>query len=193
MTHQARLNGRRTQAPSAGGITDCLTVGQATAAARRFAGKSPYDAREDVVQEFLLGTLVAAEHGSGDIRSLQVVYGYGFARNFLRWRRRRGISFSPPETYESVESGNPADDPAAASALATIAENLRQGIAALPEHLALVVRLRYWDGLTTREMAGDLGITHQAAGKRLAAARRSLRKHLERRGMSAGEVAGVLA
>jgi RNA polymerase sigma-70 factor (ECF subfamily) len=72
------------------------------------------------------------------------------------------------------ESGGPAGEAIAGADR----ERVRQGVAGLPEDLAAVVDLAYFDGLSASEIAERIGIPIGTVKSRLARAIATLRQHL---------------
>lgn len=127
------------------------------------------DAARDAAQEsFLrafdrLGALREPAAFGGWLRRIAQRIAIDHAR---RESRRLDRAALPPE--------GPAVLPAPAGAGEDVAA-VRQAVAALPERLRLVVRLRYQEGLSYEEIADFCGITSGAVGVRLHRARRALR------------------
>lgn len=134
---------------------------------------------EDVTQETVLAALAAPPKDAADAQRLRAWLGrVAFnlsklgARQGLRRRareervaRREAI----PSVIEEVES------------LATLRE-LGDAVAALPAPYREAVQLRYFDGLSTAEIAARAGTSELAVRKRLWRARGKLREQLEEPG-----------
>jgi RNA polymerase sigma factor (sigma-70 family) len=129
---------------------------------------SPELAR-DAAQE----AAIAAMTGLGELRSADRFGAWfcGIALNVARrWLRqlRPEIPGLPPDTV------SPAPGPAEAAEAADVAARVRSAVAALPDGQRAAVLLFYLQGLSHREVAGELGISVGAVKSRLHQARGAL-------------------
>lgn len=100
---------------------------------------------------------------------------YGVARNVLHNTRRSLVRRYPEIQAIRVQlAALPANEPA------PLHVEIREAVASLPEEDAELIRLTYWDGLASHEVAQLLGLNPSTVRSRLAKARQSLRVLLER-------------
>ncbi|MGC9454219.1 MAG: RNA polymerase sigma factor [Phycisphaerae bacterium] len=107
------------------------------------------------------------------------------ARNVARkqWRRREPPANFDPSMAEQVlyAPADGAGEPESREETAAVADC----VAALPEELARLVRLRYVEGRTTRGVAAALGLAESTVRQRLAEAHGLLRRCLKGKGFFA--------
>jgi len=111
-----------------------------------------------------------------------------------RSRRRRPAL--PLDEEDAVAEGTPWEEAAAheepdaeAAGLRPEARALRGALDRLPAHYAEALLLHYVDGLSSRELAGELGLSFNNAKMRLRRARRALRRDLAGSAAPAGGAA----
>jgi RNA polymerase sigma-70 factor (ECF subfamily) len=126
---------------------------------------------EDVVQETLLA--VWQQEGKRDIRELAAYVSRAVYWNSLKRRARRHVDLSLdalPEATAQLDLG--------ASPDRLDAFELERAIASLPIAQQTVIRLRFYLGLTFREIGKNLSISANTAASRSRYALESLRRKL---------------
>jgi RNA polymerase sigma-70 factor (ECF subfamily) len=142
---------------------------------------------EDAVQE----ALVLAHRDLGALREpgkfrqwLYAIVENTALTGYRRLRRRPTLPLGEEEAVaEGASFGGGGGDPG--EPLSYRAEAVRASMAGLRHHYAEALRLHYVDGLSSREMAGVLGLSQNNAKMRLRRARKALRRDLEARGVEA--------
>lgn len=95
------------------------------------------------------------------------------AREAARWGPRFGL-----DTAEPAEGDEP--DPSRSMMDAETAGRLARAVSALPERERLIVKMRYWGGLSPAAIGRGLGITPQYVNRILRETAERLRRDLER-------------
>ena len=138
---------------------------------------------DDLVQETFVRAFRSLHTFDGSRGGLRTWLG-AIARNCARkrWSRRPEPDHFDPELAAEVLAGG--DDPGNAVEQRDAESALLDCLAALPEELARIVRLRYVDGRTTRGIAAEVGIPEATIRLRLAEAHDQLRRCLTAKGAS---------
>lgn len=142
---------------------------------------------EDAVQE----ALVLAYRDLGTLRDPKKFrpWLYAIVENtaLSGYRRMKRRPSFPLGEEEAVAEGCPfREDGADAAEIPTFrVEALRASMKGLRPHYAEALRLHYVDGLSSKDMAGVLGLSQNNAKMRLRRARKALRRDLEARGVGA--------
>ncbi len=147
----------------------------------RRSGFAPADA-EDLMQETFTNAFTSVKTFDPERGSFGAWLA-AIARNVARKhfsRRPRPDHFDPDLAEATFVAG---DNPGLASQLREEIEAVRACVAALPEELAGIVRLRYVDGRTTRGIAAATGMPEATVRLRLAEARQSLQRCLREKGI----------
>lgn len=101
------------------------------------------------------------------------------ALDLLRQRRRRAaVSLDGATDDDAAPADRPAAEPAAPPADSALADALREAVAALPGRTGQIFALRYFDGLSNRQIAELLDTTENTIGVTLHRARARLRPAL---------------
>jgi RNA polymerase sigma-70 factor, ECF subfamily len=142
---------------------------------------------EDAVQEALLlahrdlATLRDPE------RFRQWLYAIVENTALTGYRRRKRRPAFPLGEEEAVAEGSPfaPGDGIPCEIPSFRVEAVRASMAGLRPHYSEALRLHYVDGLSSKELAGVLGLSQNNAKMRLRRARKALRRDLEARGVEA--------
>jgi RNA polymerase sigma-70 factor (ECF subfamily) len=138
----------------------------------------------DVVQETFLAAARAARQYDA-ARGTLWQWLCGIARRQVAWyyrRRRRhdpaqragdGQSEAPAAAVQWLETGEP--PPADQAACAELARLVHSTLAKLPEDYELLLRAKYFDGVSVEELAGQRQSTETAVRSKLARARQAFR------------------
>ena len=120
----------------------------------------------------------------GDLIAFVKKMVYHECMRILRERRRRqavSLNADPGDPIDPADSGELA--PLAEAVRGELGQAVRESVEALPEHLGVVVELRYFEGLTTEEIGAQLGIGARAVRYRLGEALAMMGQELGRRGL----------
>lgn len=139
--------------------------------------RDPYGA-EDVAQETLLAALAAPPRDARDAARLRAWLGR-VAFNTAHMATRRSIRRTSRE--ERVAREEPVESVAEVSSRDEGTRLIGTAVASLDEAERIVVQMRYFQGLTTLEIAAKIGSTDNAVRKRLWRARGRLRAVLDAR------------
>lgn len=134
------------------------------------------DAVDDVVQETFLAAWSSLGTYSGSAPLGQWVL--GIARHKIEDHYRRTLRESVAFPQEDTEQEIPAADEAIEELVdrERTAEKAADLISRLPYEYALLLRWRYWDQRSAREMAEETGKTEKAIERMLARAREQFRR-----------------
>lgn len=101
-----------------------------------------------------------------------------------------------PEALEAAPAPGGADEAAegadAAAARQAAEAALERAMEGLPDEARLVLRLRYWEGLSVADVARGLGVAQKPLYRRIERALGRLRRALEAAGVSREQVRGLL-
>ena len=136
------------------------------------------DVAHDVVAETFLVAWRRLDRVPGDPLPWLLGVARKVLANYRRSARRQQSLLSTLEAYELVRSRVNADSERAEPAA------LAEAVDRLGDDDQELLKLVYWDGLSSKATAGVLGLTHVACRVRLSRARRRLRAALEREAAS---------
>jgi RNA polymerase sigma-70 factor (ECF subfamily) len=130
---------------------------------------------EDIVQDVFLAAFASLKNYSGTapLKAWLLAVARHKVEDFYRSSLRRSIPLDEDEAAEPVD---PAPDPAAQFDAVEDSERAAAAMAAIRYDYVLLLRWRYWDQLSAREMADQLGKTEKAVERMLARARREFRQ-----------------
>jgi RNA polymerase sigma factor (sigma-70 family) len=141
---------------------------------------------EDLTQ----ATFLAAYESLGNYNSDRpfTPWLFGIAANQCRmWHRRRHRTpETPGRVLETVE--DPLPTPESVYEQAESAATIRRVLSGMPGTYRDAVALRCLEGMSTREIADALGLSLEAAAKRLARGMHMVRERLESRGISVAHI-----
>lgn len=136
---------------------------------------------DDIVQQVwvAIGTSVASPTATGVRTSLRA-YIFGIARHVLFRHLRARYRTTPTDPVDSsIESLEPSISQAVGQRLQ--AEKMRQALQSMPVDMHILLELRYFNQLTTAELAGMYEIPEGTIKSRLAHARKQLDLEMKRR------------
>ena len=138
---------------------------------------NPDDA-EEVVQDTFLSAYRARQRFRGDAQVTTWLYRIATNAALMRLRklsRTREVATDPLEVYQRIDRADWADAPDRAALNNELSEEIRQGIAELPEDMKAAVVLRDVQGLRNDEVAQVLEISTAALKARVHRGRVMLR------------------
>lgn len=157
-------------------------VGRHTARVYAFCLRATGSASE--AEDLAQATFVAAYESLGNYNASRpfTPWLFGIAANQCRmWHRRRGRT--PEMSGQALETAeDPLPTPESAYEQAESAATIRRVLGGMPGTYRDAVALRCLEGMSTREIAEALGLSLEAAAKRLARGMRMVRERLEGRG-----------
>ncbi|MDB5174715.1 MAG: hypothetical protein JWN51_3488 [Phycisphaerales bacterium] len=147
--------------------------------------RDPHDA-QDVTQ----GVFIALARDAHKLRRQQVLAGWlSTATRYLALNARKSASRRRDHERRAAELANTMNNQTDTPAWEQIAPELDEAMAQLKPRARDAVLLRYFQGKSVRETAEALGITEDAAKRRLSRALEQLRGLFRRRGISVSLVA----
>ena len=129
---------------------------------------------EDALQTTFLYAHRALQRGI--VPQGEYVWLHAIARNVCRWQRRTSIRRD--RLHTAVELDVAASPPSSEAEDSTLVAGLAEALASIPENQQRALVLREWHGLTSREVAAQLGMSSPATYALLTRARRSLAQAL---------------
>lgn len=136
---------------------------------------------EDLVQRTFMAATAGLERFAAEASGRTWLY--AIARNLLRqWFEVRGRSRGREEDLgeSSIAQLEPGPGPSTIIELAAEQRLLLEALRRLPLDAQLILELRYWEGLKTREIAVVLGCPANTARSRVGRAKQDLRAILDR-------------
>ncbi len=157
---------------------------------RFFALKAEFVA-EDLTQRTFLACVQAATDDR--VNTSFRAYLFGVARRQYQEHQRK--DGRRENAMRRLDFGGPAARTSVSRLMARRQEQvlLLQAMACLPEDMATVVQLYYWEGMRTPEIAAALDVPTSTVTTRLDRARQGLRKHIEQLGRRPEVLAALMS